>query len=286
MSVAAALKEHDIPGKVILLGTPAEEGGGGKNILIQRGAYKPMDACLMLHPAPKSSIEPTTAVTELLVEYTGHTAHAAAGPWEAINAQDAAVLAYNNLSALRQQLHPSYRLHGIIISGEWAQNIIPGQAQTKWGFRCPTLAQLDELKPRVEACFKAAALATGCKITKFEYEMRYADLRNNGVLGGEFMKYMTEQHGVVFPPPPDVLGGSTDFGDVSCAVPALHPMFGIPTVPNGGNHTIEFTKAAATPEAHKLTLDAAKGIAVAAFKMVVDDEYAKAVTAEWEAMEK
>lgn len=262
LSVKAALEEHDVAGKVILLGTPAEEGSGGKCILLDAGAYKPMDVCLMLHPAPQSSIEPTTAVTTLEVTFEGHTAHAAAGPWEGINAQDAAVLAYTNCSALRQQLHPSYRLHGIIMQDSegsqtgWAQNVIPGKSHTRFGMRCPTVAELELLKPRVANCFKAAALATGCKITSWEWPMMYKDLRNNATLGAEYMDYMSSKHGVVFPTePPAQLGGSTDFGDVTYAVPALHPMFGIPTAgPGSGNHTIGFTKAAATPEAHRLTL--------------------------------
>ncbi len=106
LSVAATLVAKDIPGTVILLGTPAEEGGGGKIRLESAGAYKTMDACLMIHPAAKSGTGPMLAVQPVVVTYRGRTAHSGAAPWEGINALDAAVLAYNNISALRQQIHP------------------------------------------------------------------------------------------------------------------------------------------------------------------------------------
>lgn len=141
LAVAANLTKYSIPGKVVLLGTPAEESDGGKINLINAGAYKQMDVCMMLHPGPLSGIASSLAIAECIVEFEGHTqvssfscttsytrrkisltfrpffysAHAAAAPWEGINAQDCAVLAYTNISALRQQIHPSARVHGLIV---------------------------------------------------------------------------------------------------------------------------------------------------------------------------
>lgn len=129
LSVAEALITHDLPGKVVLLGTPAEEGGGGKVLMLEDGAYKGLDACFMIHPAPFSSVGTMLAVQPLTVHYEGQTAHAGASPHEGINAQDACVLAYTNISALRQQLEPSVRVHGIIVGQDWAPNVIPGQGK-------------------------------------------------------------------------------------------------------------------------------------------------------------
>ncbi|KAK4700007.1 Xaa-Arg dipeptidase, partial [Phenoliferia sp. Uapishka_3] len=272
LSVASALKEHNIAGKVILLGVPAEEADGGKINMINAGAYKPMDACLMLHPAPYNTVGSSLAIAECIVEYVGHTAHAAAAPWEAINAQDAAVLAYNNISALRQQVHPTHRIHGIIINENWVQNVIPGSSKIVFGVRCPTIAEVAVLKGRVAKCFEAAALATGCTY-KADWVMAYADLRQNGALASVYTGYMENRHDAGFPAGGD-LGGSTDFGNVSYEVPALHPMFQIPCKVGSGNHTVGFTASAALPESHKLTLEAAKGLSVTAWKFMTDAELA------------
>lgn len=123
IATAETLRRKNKAGRVILLGTPAEEDIGGKIILLKAGAYKSMDVCLMLHPAPSSGLGPMLAISECEVEYTGHTAHAAGAPWEGVNALDAAVAAYTSLSMLRQQIKPTHRLHGIIKGSEgWVCN--------------------------------------------------------------------------------------------------------------------------------------------------------------------
>ncbi|KAL8290218.1 hypothetical protein RQP46_003157 [Phenoliferia psychrophenolica] len=282
LGVAAALKKHNVAGKIILLGVPAEEQDGGKINMINAGAYKPMGACFMLHPAPYNTVGSSLAIAECVVEYTGHTAHAAAAPWEAINAQDAAVLAYNNISALRQQTHPTHRIHGIIINENWVQNVIPGSSKIVFAVRAPTMAEVEVLKVKVANCFEAAALATGCDYKK-NWVMSYADLRNNRGLIDVYQDFMKTRYETRFPIGTD-LGGSTDFGNVSYEVPALHPMFQIPCGPGEGNHTIGFTAAAALPESHQLTLKAAKGISVASWKFLTDKEYAASVKHEFKKM--
>ncbi|KAM0745941.1 amidohydrolase [Meredithblackwellia eburnea MCA 4105] len=282
LGVAAGLKKYDIAGKVILLGVPAEEQDGGKINLLKAGAYAEMDICQMLHPAPYNAIGSSLAVAEVVVEYTGHTAHAAGAPWEAVNAQDAAVLAYNNISALRQQIHPSHRVHGIIINENWVQNVIPGSSKVIFGARCPTLAELEVLKVRVEKCFQAAGIATGCDYSH-DWVMAYSDLRNNQSLADVYTDFMTERYKAQFPVELS-LGGSTDFGNVSYELPALHPAFQIPCGVGEGNHTVGFTAAAATKEAHQLTLDAAKGISVSSWKFITDKEYASTVKKEFKKM--
>lgn len=276
MATAEALKKTNTPGKVILLATPAEETIGGKIELIKKGAYRHMDACLMIHPGPYGGILPMLAITQVKVEYFGKNAHAAGAPWEGINALDAAVLAYTNISLLRQQIRPDERVHGIIKGSEtWVSNVIPDYAWLRYDIRAPTRDGMEKLKARVFKCFQAAADSTGCKY-KMEEEMVYADLVNNQPLAQEYRKYMENRMGIQVPTEGPALG-STDFGNVSYEVPAIHPIYAIPTLPGQGNHTRGFTKAASTEEAHNLTLKSAKGIAAAGWKVLIDKSFAERV---------
>lgn len=161
---------------VRLLGTPAEESGGGKIRLLDNGAYKGVNACLMVHPATlppgqanllsvaKSPEGGFLANDKVRVTFTGKPAHAAAAPWEGINALDAVVAAYVNISLLRQQILPSQRVHGIIVNGGDRPNIIPWSASVDYYIRSPTMATLKPLTEKVVKCFEAAATATGCKV--------------------------------------------------------------------------------------------------------------------------
>ncbi|KAE9390648.1 hypothetical protein BT96DRAFT_833152, partial [Gymnopus androsaceus JB14] len=274
-AIKAALVKFDISGTVELLGTPAEEGGGGKLVLLDKGAYKAMDVCLMCHPAPgpKGSVSLTSclAIQHVDVEYFGHTAHAALSPWEGINALDAAVLAYTNIAALRQQLRPTVRVHGILEGKGWAANVIPDYAKYICYIRAPTAIELEDVVKRVMPCFLAAAQATGCehKVTMNE---RLTDIRQNKALGEEVARVVRSRYGGI-----DFEWGihsaSTDFGNVTYALPSLHPGFAIPSVPNGGNHTRDFAAAAATPAAFQACLDVSKALAATGVRVLIDDEY-------------
>lgn len=165
---------------VRLLGTPAEESGGGKVKMIEAGAYKDVDACLMVHPVPMSPNSPDVhgvatvveggylANNKVKVTFTGKPSHAAAAPWEGINALDAVVSAYVNISLLRQQILPSQKIHGVIVNGGARPNIIPMSASVDYYIRSPTKKTLKPLTDRVVQCFEAAATATGCKV-EFEW---------------------------------------------------------------------------------------------------------------------
>ncbi|KAK4700517.1 Xaa-Arg dipeptidase, partial [Phenoliferia sp. Uapishka_3] len=280
LAISSALTKFNVSGKVILLGTPAEELEGGKINLINAGAYKPMDVCMILHPCPTSEVSASLAIAECTVEYTGHTAHAAGAPWDAINAQDAAVLAYINISALRQQIHPTHRVHGVIINKNWVQNVIPGTAKIVFGVRAPTMAEVELLKARVVNCFKAAALATGCNY-KNTWTMAYADQRQNTVLREFYKTHMVDSYGVDFTTKasPDF---SSDFGNVSYELPVLAPSYQIPCEIGSGNHTVGFTAASALPEAHRLTLEAAKGVSVTTWKFITDPRFAASIRKEYD----
>ncbi|KAI0050285.1 hypothetical protein FA95DRAFT_1487564 [Auriscalpium vulgare] len=287
LGLKAAMIKHDIPGKIILLGTPAEEGGAGKVMLLDKGAYSEMDICVMCHPAPGpkfgASLSSSLALQRFEVEYRGHTAHAALSPWQGQNALDAAVAAYTNVALLRQQIKPSHRVHGVFKGNDWAANIIPDNSSMLWYARAPTLAEVEAVEPRVRGCFEAASLATGCKveITVPEPGVKIADIRQNKALGHTFAQTWRNKTG-----PIDyewgIASASTDFGNITYALPSIHPGFSIPTVPDGGNHTRAFTAAAATPEAHQATLEVSKALGLTCARVLLDDDFFEEVKATFE----
>ncbi|KAH8832690.1 amidohydrolase [Flagelloscypha sp. PMI_526] len=278
LALKTALEKHKIDGKVVLLGTPAEEGGGGKIELLKKGAYDDMDACVMMHPMPgpdkSGNLGSSTAIQAIQVVYTGQSAHAAAAPWEGTNALDAAFVAYSAISALRQQTPPTHRVHGIVSGQDWAPNVIPDCAKLSYIVRAPSVEELDVFVEKVVNCLKAGALATSCKM-ELEYDTGYSELRQNAALGDSFISVMDHRYGftVVDQDTP----ASTDFGNVTYKLPSLHPGFSIPTVHNGGNHTPEFAEAAATLEAHQAMLTTTKGLSAVALKFLADDKFAKEV---------
>jgi len=274
-AIKVALQEFDIAGNVVLLGTPAEEGGSGKIMLLENAAYEGMAACLMCHPAPgpigSVSLSSCLALERITAEYHGHTAHAALSPWEGTNSLDAAVLAYNNISVLRQQLHPTHRVHGIIEGKDWVPNIIPDYSKMICYVRAPTRAELQVTFKRVLPCFEAAAQATGCKL-ELSFQPGTWDLRQNKALGDEVANVVLNKYGTI-----DyewgIKSASTDFGNVTYALPSLHPGFAIPTIKDGGNHTLGFTEAAASIEAHYACLDISKALAATGIRVLTDDEF-------------
>ncbi|PCH37522.1 hypothetical protein WOLCODRAFT_134580 [Wolfiporia cocos MD-104 SS10] len=275
LAIQAALTTHGIPGTIVLLGTPAEEGGGGKAILLEKGAYTGMDACLMCHPAPgpkhSASLNSCLARQVLEVEFHGHTAHAALAPWEGMNAVDAAVTAYNSISMLRQQFHPSHRVHGIFVGKDWTPNVIPDYSKMVWYVRAPTRAEMEQSVARVIPCFHGGAMATGCQHEVVFGNVTY-DLRQNKALGDEFAAVFRSRYGPVNYAY-GIGNASTDFGNVTYALPAIHPSFGIPTVPNGGNHTIAFTEAAGSEAAHKACLNVTKALAATGVRVLDDASF-------------
>lgn len=191
LGAAQALTEMKIPGRLRLLGTPAEEGGGGKAMLIESGAFNPPEdvaAAIMAHPSgtfPSKDGQirdglggmKLIASYKLRVEFKGRTSHAGAEPWNGINALDAAVGAYNNVSMLRQQIRSDERIHGVFEVGGTVPNVIPEYSRMNWYIRSPTIARLDILVRRVKACFEAGAAAAGCEIS-------YTVLVNQNIIWG------------------------------------------------------------------------------------------------------
>lgn len=262
IALKAALRDGE--GTVRVLGSPAEEGGGGKVLMIDRGALAGVDAAMMLHPSPGDGAWANLiAREEIQVDYYGRNAHAGAVPWMGVNALDALIVAYNGISAMRQQMRPTDRVHGVITRGGAKPNIIPDHTSAEFYIRARNTAELEELRGKVMGCFEGAAAATGCR---FEYRIpspTYAEVVTNDVLAEAYCENM-QAFEVVLPTKQQQAGGiagaSTDMGNVSYAVPSIHPSFSIPT--DAPNHTPGFSAAAATEEAHRATLRAAKALAM------------------------
>ena len=244
-------------GMVTVMGTPAEEGDGGKVTLINNGAFKSIDVAMMVHPHVASNIRPQyNGVREFEFTFTGKAAHAAAFPWEGVNALDAAVMAYNSMSVLRQQMKPLCRIHAVIIEGGIKPNIIPERSLVCCYVRAPTEYELNSLTQRVIKCFEAAATATSCQLKTEETANVFLDIQHNVVLAETFAKNFRSL-GVQFG---DVVdnSSSTDMGNVSYIVPSIHPCYAIGS--GEVNHSKEFTQVANTPESHAKTLVAAKAM--------------------------
>ncbi|KIW05962.1 uncharacterized protein PV09_03147 [Verruconis gallopava] len=303
LGVVGVMKQNQhVAGRVRVLGTPAEEGGGGKIKLIDRGAYHGVDACLMAHPMSGAMFPPQlkniagiaygscVASAKFRATFSGKPAHAAAAPHEGINALDAAVLAYNGISMLRQQCRPSQRIHGIILEGGEKPNVIPSRSQMEYNVRRDTLKETKELQKRVMQCFEGAAVATGCRLN-FEETNNYAELIPNRTLCAAYSDYMLELSSpqLPFDTSCDILESqppkgsySTDQGNVTQVCPGIHPIYSIPVDGGAANHTKEFTAAAGTEEAYQRTINAAKGMAATAWKVLTDDAFADEVRKEFE----
>ncbi|KAI0079408.1 hypothetical protein K474DRAFT_1592196 [Panus rudis PR-1116 ss-1] len=270
IALRAVMEARDIPGKIILLGTPAEEHGGGKIKLLEKGAYDEMDVCVMCHPGPGAAdtayISSWLALQPLEVEFLGHSAHAAYSPWEAQNALDAAFLAYSSISVLRQQIKPTHRVHGIVSGQNWEPNVIPDYAKMRWIVRAPTWKEVDELRARVTACFEAAGLATSCKV-KVTLGAGYYDVRQNNPLS-ECLSYLSSFNSY----PKEYIPGDA-FRSIIETLPSIQPNYSIPTEKNGGNHTPDFAKSARTEKAHEITMSVSKGLALTALRVLQDDEF-------------
>ncbi|KNG84717.1 amidohydrolase [Aspergillus nomiae NRRL 13137] len=286
LALRHALAEFAVPGRVQLLGTPAEEDGGGKIDLLKHGAYEKADLSLMVHPMAQSSFrdrgvigaagQRSIACVDLVCTYTGVSAHAGANPWEGVNALDAFVTAYMNISALRQQIQPQERIHGTILEAPKITNAIPEKTVAKFSVRSPTIRSLAALSNRVRHCLQAGALATGCHAS-FEDTPAYADLLVNPPLCAEYCRSMQEQGERLLLEAEEVMTGSTDQGNVSYALPALHAIIGIPVSNGAQNHTHEFCVASGEPAAYRIILKAAAAMAMTGWAFLTDDSFSARV---------
>jgi len=260
--LAAATVAAEMGGRVRILGTPAEEGGGGKVIMANRGAFEGVEAAMMVHPADADLENITSlAIQQCQVTYTGQAAHAAAAPEKGLNALDAMVLGYVNVAALRQHIAPAERIHGIFREAGDKANIVPRHTAATWFVRSPTSAGVESLKERLTACLKAGAVAAGCTVELVWDEMGYAEVVDNRTLLDRYMAHSEALGRPVGPTMVKQVVGSTDMGNISYLMPGIHPM--IKTAPEGtAIHTEDFARYAVSEEADRSVVHGAKVMAM------------------------
>ena len=270
-------------GRLRYLGTPAEEGGGGKLVMARNGALEGVDIAMMVHSADAdlTTID-AIALQQLVVEYSGEAAHAAAAPERGRNALDAAVLGYMAVAALRQHILPSERIHGIFTRAGEKPNIVPRDAAMEWYVRSNTVTTLSALKPRVLAALQSGASACGCGFSHEWVDTPYADMVTNNNLSSMYIANASQLGRAVSVP--GVNGrrvvGSTDMGNVSHLVPSIHPM--IASAPVGtAIHTVEFARQSITPMADKAVIDGAKAMAMTAIDFWTSPDQQRAIAKEF-----
>ncbi len=276
----AAVRSQLPAGQVQVIGTPAEEGGGGKVKLLRAGVFEGVDCAMMIHGFDRTILhQDLLGIVRVDFEYAGHAAHAASDPWVGINALDACIQTFNAVSMLRQQVRPDCRIHGIIANGGAAANIIPEYAKATFYVRAPRIDALWELYRRVVACAEGAARATGAKLTVTQNEMVYEPLKRNQTLLDLFAANMRGTGLVESEPEPDRTG-SSDVGNVSQVLPTIQPMVAI--APAGmAIHSRDFVAAAVAPMAHAGMVAAAKTMALTTYDLLADPARVRAAQEEF-----
>ncbi len=279
-AIALAAVADELPGEIVFLGTPAEEHGSGKAIMIEEGVFDGLDAALLYHPCDRNHVEIRTLASEDVdVVFRGLQSHAAADPWNGKNALDAMILLFGSVGLWRQQLRPESRVHGIIREGGTAANIIPDRTSAWFMLRSPDRAYYQTMKARFDELCRAAALATGTEV-EIAYSGGATVMNNNLVLAERFRTNMAaygiEDQG------DDPSYGSTDMANVSWVCPTIHPDLAI--APEGTpGHSILFRDAAASPRGDETTLLAATLVAQTAYELFVDPALREAAWAEFRA---
>jgi amidohydrolase len=263
VALAGVADELDLT--VELFGTPAEEGGGGKIEMLDAGAFAGLDLAMMAHPGPVDAARARPfAVAHSHIAYTGRSAHAAAFPERGVNANDAFVIAQVALGLLRQQLPPDTRVHGIMTNGGQAPNAIPDRTEGRWYVRANTLAELREVEERVNRCFEAGALATGAKLAITPESQPYAEFRTDEAATARFEEHLGSLGRTLRAPEDSPMNrASTDMGNVSQVVPAIHPYVGI-DARGATNHQPAFAAACVGPSADAMIHDASLALALTA----------------------
>ena len=271
---AAAKVADEVGLTITVIGTPAEEvcNASGKILLLERGGFDGIHAAMMVHPMPFDMLRAKIISASMFeVHYTGKEAHASAFPEMGVNAADALTIAQTALGLLRQHIRSTDRIHGIVTNGGAAPNVVPAHTSAKYLIRSETLEQLTELRPRVHRCFEAGALATGSTLEITGGDKPYAEMLHDDTMA-EFYRKNSEALGRPFPNHSEWEtrpNGSTDMGNVSLAMPSIHPMIGINSLP-AVNHQPEFAAHCITADADKALADGALAMAWTCIDLAAD----------------
>jgi amidohydrolase len=266
-AIALAAIADDLPGEIVFLGTPAEERGSGKQVMIEDGLFDGLDAALLYHPCDRSHVEARALASEdAEVVFTGLQAHAASDPWKGRNALDALILLFSSVGLWRQQLRPSARVHGIIREGGTAANIIPDRTAAWFMIRSEDEAEYQRMRDRFRELCEAAALASETTV-EVTFSGLARTMRNNPVLAERFRANMAAYG--ISDQGDDPYAGSTDMANVSWVCPTIHPELAIAPEGTPGHSTL-FRDAAATPQADETTLVAATLVAQTAVDLFLE----------------
>jgi amidohydrolase len=286
LALSEVLPELD--GTIWVLGTPAEESAalnsGGKVHMVNAGVFSEVDAAIMFHPGTETAVtlDRSLAARGFEFYFHGRAAHAAGAPEDGINALDAVVLFYNAISVLRQQVRSDVRIHGIILSGGAAANIIPDYAAIRYRTRADDSDYLVEVVERVVACAEGAAKATGCRLEWTEYMPGYENTMPNQVLL-DLMSDNLRAIGLSVNNERRRSGrGSTDFGNVSRRVPGIEARIAITDHWDIPGHSVEFREAAGSDHGRRAMIAAAKGLAMTAVDLLADPDHLKRARAMFE----
>jgi amidohydrolase len=279
-AIALSAVRDAFAGEVVFLGTPAEERGSGKQIMIDDGLFKGVDAALLYHPCDRTHVEIAPLASEdVNVTFSGLQAHAASDPWKGKNALDALVLLFSSVGLWRQQLRTESRVHGVVTDGGTAANIIPERAAAWFMLRSADRDYYVEMKRRFQAMAEAAAMATDTTV-EVVFSGGATTMHHNRTLAERWLAnqaaYGIEDEGM------DPSSGSTDMANVSWVCPVIHPDMAIVDVPTAG-HSTAFRDAAVRPRADETTLLAATLVAQTAYDLLADPSLVEAAWREFRA---
>ena len=285
LAAAAGLAsmQQKLPGQIVLMGTPAEEGGGGKIKLLDNGAFKGVDAAIMAHPADcEFSAIGVLAMQHLRITFRGHAAHAAAAPWSGVSALSAVLQTFQSVDAARLHFRDLSRVHGIITNGGQAVNIVPELAQCEFSARATTAKHAGEIAERIRRCADAAAMTTGTKV-QHETICAYKNMIINRTIAEIYERHSQALGIMSREAPPGTPTGSTDMGDVSHALPAIHPMFQISNHGEGTCHEDAFVKHSDSDRGYEAMIRVAKAMALSAYDLLANPEALASAKAEFAA---
>ena len=279
-AVVRALDGSGVQGEVLVIGTPAEEGGGGKIKLLDAGAFKGVDAAMMFHGGNRTMVtRGSLAATRVTMRFHGQSAHAASFPHLGVNALDACIQTFNAINALRQHLRDETRIHGIITHGGVAPNIVPDYAEARFSIRHRSFGYMQEVRDKVFAAARHAAASVGARV-ELEEGVTYKERIINGPMAARFGTYL-EQFGEEVKEPLKSGGvGSSDYGNLSQEVPAIHPYIAI--ADDGiSAHTAAFAEAAASERGLRGMMLAARCLALTGIDLLSEPELLAQVRAEF-----
>ncbi len=273
---------EEVGGRVVVLGTPAEETSGTKVDMANQGVFDDIDVALCTHPSDENTMSGTSmAIHPIAFEFFGKPAHAAEAPEEGINALDAMLNLFNAINAMRQEMKPSARVHGIITHGGDAANVIPEYTRAEFYVRTLDMPYLEELSQKVINCAKGAALASGCEMQYDTFENIYKDMLTNNTLSEAYNQNASDC-GIEMVPEKRGANGSIDMGDVSHVVPSIHSYYSITDGERVIGHTPEFRDCTQTPFAYEMMLKVVETLARTGYDVLTQPELLAQINADFE----